>query len=71
MMRLWTDMKVHPEFKDWDTPENMDRLCAGIATQPMGDIKDLSKMGAVRISRNEVLEYMHSRNSTRGYHVRM
>eukprot|EP00972_Heterocapsa_arctica_P065799 9711971-Heterocapsa_arctica.AAC.1 len=46
MLRLWTDMKGHPKFKDWDTPEKVGRLCAGIATQPMEDIKDLNKMGA-------------------------
>eukprot|EP00972_Heterocapsa_arctica_P071023 10493796-Heterocapsa_arctica.AAC.1 len=71
MLKLWTDMKGHAKFKDWDTPEKLDRLCAGIATQPMGDMKDLSKMGAVRMSRNEFLEYLSSRNTTRGYHVRM
>eukprot|EP00972_Heterocapsa_arctica_P110264 16234453-Heterocapsa_arctica.AAC.1 len=28
-------------------------------------------MGAVRMTRNEVLEFMHSRETTRGYHATM
>eukprot|EP00972_Heterocapsa_arctica_P090423 13337982-Heterocapsa_arctica.AAC.1 len=46
MLGLWTDMKRHANFKNWETTEKLDRLCAGIATQPMDDIKYLSKMGA-------------------------
>eukprot|EP00972_Heterocapsa_arctica_P045292 6685832-Heterocapsa_arctica.AAC.1 len=53
MLKLWTDMKRHLKYKDWDTTEKLDRLCAGIATQPLEYIKELSKMGAVRMSRNE------------------
>eukprot|EP00972_Heterocapsa_arctica_P087859 12957641-Heterocapsa_arctica.AAC.1 len=71
MLGLWTDMKGHAEFKDWETTEKLDRLCAGIATQPMEYIKYLSKMGAVRMSKNEVLDFLSSRNTTEGYHVRM
>eukprot|EP00972_Heterocapsa_arctica_P036380 5355258-Heterocapsa_arctica.AAC.1 len=28
-------------------------------------------MGAVRMARNEVLEFMHSRKTTKGYHAKM
>eukprot|EP00972_Heterocapsa_arctica_P110544 16274457-Heterocapsa_arctica.AAC.1 len=64
-------MKEHPNFKDWDTPENIDKLCAYIATQSEQDIEALSRMGAVRMSRDEVLEYMHSWDTTKGYHTKM
>eukprot|EP00972_Heterocapsa_arctica_P009672 1425685-Heterocapsa_arctica.AAC.1 len=64
-------MNAHPNFKDWDTPEKIDKLCAYMANQPKEDIYDRSKMGAVRMSRNEVMEYLHSRASTKDYHTRM
>eukprot|EP00972_Heterocapsa_arctica_P042728 6300104-Heterocapsa_arctica.AAC.1 len=71
MLQYWTDMTARPNFKDWDTPENIDKLCANIATQPEEDIKELSRMVAVRMTRNEVLEFMHSKTTTKGYHTRM
>eukprot|EP00972_Heterocapsa_arctica_P085595 12615712-Heterocapsa_arctica.AAC.1 len=52
-------MIAHPKFKDWDTSEKIDRLCAYMANLPKEDINELSKVGAVRMSRKEVLEYIH------------
>eukprot|EP00972_Heterocapsa_arctica_P001995 287146-Heterocapsa_arctica.AAC.1 len=64
-------MKGHEQFKDWSTTEKIDRLCSGLARQPMEDIRFLSKMGAVRMSKNEVMEFLRSHSTTEGYHVRM
>eukprot|EP00972_Heterocapsa_arctica_P116275 16452336-Heterocapsa_arctica.AAC.1 len=64
-------MKGHAKFKVWSTTEKIDKLCAGLARQAMEDIKHLSKMGAVRMSKNEVMDFLETNNSTEGYHVRM
>eukprot|EP00972_Heterocapsa_arctica_P016863 2491012-Heterocapsa_arctica.AAC.1 len=46
ILGLWTLMAGHPQYKDWRTEEKIDRLCSGLAKQPMEDIKWLGKMGA-------------------------
>eukprot|EP00972_Heterocapsa_arctica_P093772 13831793-Heterocapsa_arctica.AAC.1 len=71
MLGIWTDMRGHGKFKDWRTMEKIDRLCSGLARQPMEDTKFMSKMGAVRMSKNEVMELLGAHSSTEGYHVRM
>eukprot|EP00972_Heterocapsa_arctica_P021166 3116685-Heterocapsa_arctica.AAC.1 len=45
-LHYWKEMNAHPNFKDWDTPEKIDKLCAYMANQPKEDIDDLSRMGA-------------------------
>eukprot|EP00972_Heterocapsa_arctica_P087882 12960345-Heterocapsa_arctica.AAC.1 len=51
--------------------EKIDRLCSGLARQPMEDITWLSKMGAVRMSKKEVMQFLGTHSTTEGYHVRM
>eukprot|EP00972_Heterocapsa_arctica_P055501 8188659-Heterocapsa_arctica.AAC.1 len=64
-------MKAHGGFKTWGQMEKIDRLCSGLVEQSRDDLEWLSKMGAVRMSRNEVMEFVRANSSTEGYHVRM
>eukprot|EP00972_Heterocapsa_arctica_P068058 10048512-Heterocapsa_arctica.AAC.1 len=53
ILGLWMDMKAQEKFKDWSAMEKIDRFCSGLTRQPPEDILWLSKMGAVRMTRNE------------------
>eukprot|EP00972_Heterocapsa_arctica_P078188 11531028-Heterocapsa_arctica.AAC.1 len=64
-------MKAQEKFKDWGPMEKIDRLCAGLTGQAKEDLEWLSKMGAIRMTKNEVMELARVRSSTEGYHVRM
>eukprot|EP00972_Heterocapsa_arctica_P021524 3167212-Heterocapsa_arctica.AAC.1 len=64
-------MKAHGGFDNWGPMENIDRLCSGLIEQARDDLEWLSKMGAVRMSRKEAMEFVRVNSSTEGYHVRM
>jgi hypothetical protein len=71
ILEHWTDMKTQRKFKDWGPMEKIDRFCTGLTGQAAVELEWLSRMGAVRMTTNEVMEWARVHSSTEGYHVRM
>eukprot|EP00972_Heterocapsa_arctica_P027575 4054520-Heterocapsa_arctica.AAC.1 len=62
-------MRANSQFKNWDIPENIDRMCGFMANKSKLERKALRKLGAVRLSRKNAIKFMHSRASTQWYHT--
>eukprot|EP00972_Heterocapsa_arctica_P065675 9692763-Heterocapsa_arctica.AAC.1 len=60
----WKEMKAYTQYKNWTIPQKVDKLCAFMAGLSALERKELSKLGAVRLSRKQAINFMHSCIST-------
>ena len=56
----WKKLKKHTEFMNWTIPKKIDKLYVILMTLGFAERKQLSKMGAVRITREHALVFAES-----------
>eukprot|EP00972_Heterocapsa_arctica_P019302 2849490-Heterocapsa_arctica.AAC.1 len=57
-------MKADTQYNNWTIPQKVDKLCACMASMSVLERKELSKLGAVRLSRKQAINFIHSCIST-------
>eukprot|EP00972_Heterocapsa_arctica_P027520 4045369-Heterocapsa_arctica.AAC.1 len=53
-------MKGNVQYKNWTTPQNIDKLCCFMAGMSIAERKNLRSMGAMSMSRKQAMNFLQT-----------